>query len=81
MVYYLEILSKILTINLFMEVCILCESLSYLYPFYFRYLYWTNRGTRPRIERCDLAGENRQLVATANVRAPRGIAIDQSSER
>ncbi|XP_072027600.1 low-density lipoprotein receptor-related protein 2-like [Amphiura filiformis] len=45
------------------------------------FLYWTNRGTRPKIERSDLAGENRQLVATANVRSPHGIAIDYITER
>ena len=41
-----------------------------------RFLYWTDWGTNPKIERADLDGSNRKVLVNSSLRWPNGIAID-----
>ena len=44
------------------------------------YLYWSDKGSNPRIERCRLDGSERQVVVDSRVtREPRGLAFDHDS--
>ena len=42
----------------------------------FRYLYWSDWGVYPKIERADLDGMNRKVLVNTSIKWPNGIAID-----
>ncbi|XP_034659432.1 protein cueball [Drosophila subobscura] len=47
-----------------------------------RKLYWTNSNiTHPTVESIDLAGTNRQVIIDTDIDMPRGIVVDQLSDR
>ncbi|KAH8303762.1 hypothetical protein KR018_001535, partial [Drosophila ironensis] len=47
-----------------------------------RKLYWTNSNiTHPSVERIDLDGTNRVVIADSGIDMPRGIVVDQLSDR
>ena len=41
-----------------------------------RYLFWTDWGQHPRVERSDMDGNNRKVLATLNLKWPNGLALD-----
>ena len=43
---------------------------------FYSYLYWTDCGIDPKIERSRLDGSNRQIVLNTTIRNPYGLAID-----
>ena len=47
----------------------------------FSYLYWTDWGRTPRIERSDMDGNNRMVVIRNNLGWPNGLTIDEHSSR
>ncbi|EDW92844.1 protein cueball [Drosophila yakuba] len=47
-----------------------------------RKLYWTNSNvTHPTVERIDLDGSNRTVIVNSDIDMPRGIVVDQLSDR
>ncbi|KAH8379356.1 hypothetical protein KR009_004351, partial [Drosophila setifemur] len=47
-----------------------------------RKLYWTNSNiTHPSVERVDLDGNNRTVIIDSNIDMPKGIVVDQLSDR
>ncbi|KAH8375669.1 hypothetical protein KR200_007303, partial [Drosophila serrata] len=47
-----------------------------------RKLYWTNSNiTHPSVERIDLDGSNRTVIISTNIDMPKGIVVDQLSDR
>eukprot|EP00099_Drosophila_melanogaster_P020611 NP_612113.2 cueball [Drosophila melanogaster] len=47
-----------------------------------RKLYWTNSNvTHPTVERINLDGSNRTVIISSNIDMPRGIVVDQLSDR
>ena len=50
--------------------------LIHFYSSSFRYFYWTDWGTEPKIERADLDGLNRRVLVDTRVMWPNGITID-----
>lgn len=46
-----------------------------------RYLFFSDWGIRPRIEVCDLLGNNRRTIVDSNLVHPRGLALDMSQDR
>ena len=49
--------------------------------FCFRYLFWTDWGSSPKIERSSLSGENRQTIISADIVWPNDVAVDYTSNR
>ncbi|XP_025079316.1 low-density lipoprotein receptor-related protein 4-like isoform X1 [Pomacea canaliculata] len=45
------------------------------------YLFFSDWGIRPRIEVCDLLGNNRRTIVDSNLVHPRGLALDMSQDR
>jgi len=43
---------------------------------FFRYLYWTDNGQVPKIERAHLDGSNRKIIISNGIVRPLGITID-----
>lgn len=43
------------------------------------YMYWSDWGDKPRIERAHMDGTNRIQIATDNLTYPNGLAIDHSA--
>ena len=52
-----------------------------MYRFCFSFLFWTDWGSSPKIERSSLAGENRETLVSTNLRRPNDIAVDHISKR
>ena len=46
-----------------------------------RYIFWTDWGKHPRIERANLDGTNRRAIVTTKLYWPNGLAIDLVRER
>ena len=46
----------------------------------FRLMYWTDWGDDPQIERADLDGNNRQVLAIGNLYWPNGVAVGASGK-
>ncbi|ESN97520.1 hypothetical protein HELRODRAFT_85424, partial [Helobdella robusta] len=46
-----------------------------------KYLFWSDWGLRPRIERSNLDGSSRRSLVTNNIRWPNGLTIDYETER
>lgn len=46
-----------------------------------RFLFWTDWGEHPRIERIDLDGENRIVIVSTKIFWPNGITLDLPSKR
>ena len=47
----------------------------------FRYMYWTDWGNEPKIERAALDGTNRRVLFNTNLKWPNGLALDYESRR
>ncbi|XP_072033433.1 uncharacterized protein [Amphiura filiformis] len=45
------------------------------------YLYWSDWGDHQRVERSNLAGENRTLIADTDLFYPNGLAIDYATDK
>ena len=45
-----------------------------------RWMYWTDWGSEPRIERASMDGSNRTTLHTTNLRWPNGLTIDYDSQ-
>lgn len=46
---------------------------------YFRYLYWTDWGDNPKIERSFLDGSSRKTVIDTDLGFPNGLALDYAT--
>jgi hypothetical protein len=46
-----------------------------------RYLFWTDWGARPRIERVDMDGTDRRVIVDDDLAWPNGLTIDAREER
>ena len=49
--------------------------------FYYRYMYWSDWGNEPRIERSDMDGKNRKVIVSNNLGWPNGLTIDVPTNR
>lgn len=45
------------------------------------YMFWTDWGREPCIERADMDGNNRRILIRSNLGWPNGIAIDEATSR
>ena len=45
------------------------------------YLYWTDWGSNPRIEKMKLSGENRHVIVSSNLIWPNGLTIDFTTSK
>ena len=45
------------------------------------YMYWTDWGNSPLIERADMDGQNRRVVVRENLGWPNGLTIDRPTAR
>ncbi len=46
-----------------------------------RFMYWTDWGANPKIERAGMDASNRTVIISTNLTWPNGLAIDYSTER
>lgn len=46
-----------------------------------RYMYWTDWGASPKIERAGMDASGRQVIISSNLTWPNGLAIDYGSQR
>ena len=49
--------------------------------FIYRFMFWTDWGSDPKIERADMDGENRMSIVTVDLLQPFGITVDYDSLR
>ncbi|KAH9504658.1 Low-density lipoprotein receptor- protein 2 [Bulinus truncatus] len=45
------------------------------------WMYWTDWGSEPKIEKCGMNGQNRKTIVTRNVMWPNGLTIDYIQKR
>lgn len=45
------------------------------------YMYWTDWGTSPKIERATLAGNLRKTLVSTNLQWPNGLSIDMNEDK
>lgn len=60
------------------------ELLLFFYFIYFfvdRWLFWTDWGQNPRIERAGMDGSHRQAIVTYDVKWPNGLTLDLTQSR
>ena len=48
---------------------------------FYRYMFWTDWGKKPRIERAGMDGQNRNVIIKDNIGWPNGLAVDKASGR
>ncbi|XP_007455888.1 PREDICTED: low-density lipoprotein receptor-related protein 4 [Lipotes vexillifer] len=53
----------------------------YAYMSRWRYMYWTDWGASPKIERAGMDASGRQVIISSNLTWPNGLAIDYGSQR
>ena len=46
-----------------------------------RYMYWTDWGASPKMERAGMDASGRQVIISSNLTWPNGLAIDYGSQR
>lgn len=46
-----------------------------------RYMFWTDWGENPKIERAEMDGSNRRVIIEKDVHWPNGLAIDYKAEK
>ena len=46
-----------------------------------RYMFWTDWGKVPKIERANMDGRNRTMVVSSNLGWPNGLSVDHSTAR
>lgn len=46
-----------------------------------RFMYWTDWGANPKIERAGMDASNRLVIISSNLTWPNGLAIDYESQR
>ena len=44
-------------------------------------MFWTDWGEEPKIERAEMDGSNRRIIARQNIHSPNGLTIDYSAEK
>lgn len=49
--------------------------------FLYRYLFWSDNGKHPKIERSDLKGENRHTIVSKHLKSPISIETDVIDKR
>ena len=47
----------------------------------FRYLFWSDWGKSPKIERAEMDGSNRVAIVTENLVWPNGLTVDEDTNR
>ena len=47
---------------------------------YLRYLFWTDWGDSPKIQRATMDGKNIKAIVTNNIRWPNGLTIDYDTD-
>lgn len=62
--------------NVFVLTCIIVYLISRS-----RYIFWTDWGQQPRIERADMDGYNRTSIVTEKVYWPNGLSLDYPNRR
>lgn len=45
------------------------------------YMFWTDWGSKPKIERATLAGNLRKTLVSTNLLWPNGLSIDMSEDK
>ena len=48
---------------------------------FFRYLFWTDWGEEPKLERSEMDGSNRRVIIRRNIHWPNGLTIDYSAQK
>ena len=48
---------------------------------FLRYLFWTDWGDKPKIERSEMDGSNRRVIIRRNIHWPNGLTIDYSAQK
>lgn len=54
---------------------------SLLYPCLIRYMYWTDWGEAPRIERAGMDGSTRKIIVDSDIYWPNGLTIDLEEQK
>ena len=49
--------------------------------YFFRYLFWTDWGEEPKLERSEMDGSNRRVIIRRNIHWPNGLTIDYSAQK
>ena len=47
----------------------------------FSYVFWTDWGSSPKIERAELDGSNRKVLVTKDLIWPNGLTVDKATSR
>lgn len=75
--HYKELLSflllKLMNIRCDLFVCISA--------FFFRYMYWTDWGETPRIERAGMDSSTRKIIVDSDIYWPNGLTIDLDEQK
>ena len=62
--------------------CQNCQSAVISNDFYlFRFMFWTDWGEQPKIERAEMDGSNRGIIIRQDIHWPNGLTIDYSAEK
>lgn len=54
---------------------------NFIFLLFIRYLYWTDWGDAPKIERAMLDGSQRKTIVEADLGFPNGLAVDYSTKK
>lgn len=49
--------------------------------FFFRYMYWTDWGETPRIERAGMDSSTRKIIVDSDIYWPNGLTIDLDEQK
>ena len=47
----------------------------------FSYMFWTDWGTEPKVERAEMDGSNRQVIIQQNIQWPNGLTLDYNNQK
>ena len=47
----------------------------------FSYMFWTDWGTEPKVERAEMDGSNRQVIIQQNIQWPNGLTLDYKNKK
>ena len=50
------------------------------YSCFFRYLFWTDWGEDPKVQRATMDGKNHKPIVTSNIHWPNGLTIDYHTD-
>ena len=48
---------------------------------YFSYMFWTDWGKKPKVERAEMDGSNRQVITQQNIQWPNGLTLDYNNKK